>query len=168
MECFYKLNVKSECRQKLLEYALSVEDWLEDTNNNQLTFLQKKVPINLVADDPVLGRLIKEDTRIKIFKTLANTFYHPHKDSHRGAAINLILNNDYNSHTFFTIGKYRTSQSHIKYLDYEKDTYYLLNTQIPHAVLTLNSDRYVLSFGFGPNDISVYSQTRDNLIQLGF
>jgi len=59
------------------------------------------------------------------------------------------LNEDCESLTFFNVGEFRENQTHIFNLNYELDTYYLLNIQVPHAVVNLNQDRYMLTIGLG-------------------
>jgi hypothetical protein len=88
-------------------------------------------------------------------------YYSMHTDTHRSCAINLSLH-EYDSTTFFNVGRFRRNQVHIHELKYEKDTYYLFNTRVRHAILNKDNDRYVVSIGF--NNIS-YDNLLDNIIK---
>ena len=149
--CYSKLKFKSTCRERLFRYATEVDDWSADIGDKGKTFLQKRVPIELIEDDSVVAYLEKtredrfRDSKfgaIRIYKMEANTFYRYHRDNNRMCSVNMLLNEDCESLTFFNVGEFRENQTHIFNLNYELDTYYLLNIQVPHAVVNLNQDRY--------------------------
>lgn len=150
--CFYKLKTKSTCREKLFNFATNSIDWTSSTRNDKYSFLQITVPNELICDDPVfqaLENFNQKKVHPRIFKMPEKIYYALHIDSWRGAALNLLLNPSSKSVAFYNCGHFRTSQVHIEPVDYQMDTYYLLNTQIKHAVINLESDRYMLSLGLG-------------------
>lgn len=151
-DCFYQLKSKSKNRKQILDYCLAQTDWTTAAENGRYSFYQIKLPKELYSDDPVLSYYGQQAGVVRVFKMLANTYYALHVDSYRAVSFNMLLNDSCNSTTFFDVGKcggFRRHQFNVYNLAYEPDCYYLLNTQIRHAVINLNQDRYLLSIGLG-------------------
>jgi hypothetical protein len=144
---YHKLKNKCIIRQELLSYAHTVTDWIPKEN---LSFLQHTVPDTLINKDPTLNILAGTlgehyNIGVRIFKLPAWTFYELHVDSIRTSAVNMLLNDQSNSVSFFETAPFRKNQIQIDELSYETDCLYLFNTQYKHAVLNRSEDRYVLS-----------------------
>lgn len=141
---FYKINQKSTIRKELLEYALSIKEWPRPR-----TFLAVPVPAEIYLKDDLFEKLksiIRPDANgIFLMKLPAQTYYGIHVDSVRQSALNMLLNDSSDSVSFFRNTKFEHTQCSITELAYEKDHWYLFNTQQPHGVMNQGSDRYVLS-----------------------
>ena len=118
-DCFFKLKNKSTCRNAILDFAKSFQDWEAGTQNGKYSFLQIVVPPDVFKGDPVLDYYASKKQEIRIFKMPANNYYTLHVDSYRASAINLLLNDPCDSVTFFTVGAFRRNQHHIVNLTYE-------------------------------------------------
>jgi hypothetical protein len=154
-KCFYPIKTKCSVTNELQNFALSHKDWYTETKNDKYSFLQCKVPEQIIEKDYVLKTFCSNSNKhCAIYLMPANVYYTMHIDTYRKCAINLALDN-YDSITFFKTGIFRRNQIHFHELNYEKDTYYIFNTTVKHGVLNRNNDRYVLSIGF--NDIEYQS-----------
>jgi hypothetical protein len=165
---YYKLNEKCKIRKELLEYAISNVNW--DPKEN-LTFLQTSIPKELIEKDLLLLNLANTlgrhyDIGVRIFKMPSWVYYNLHTDAYRPCAINMLLNDISDSVSFFETASFRIGQIAIQELKYETDCLYLFNTQIKHAVLNKNEDRYVLSIamnGIGDFEKSLNFLKQNNL-----
>ena len=154
---FCEVPIKSTCRKKLLKFALQSTDWElgKKESGGSYTFMATRVPYEIFKDDVflnfylynILGIKNKKNLAGLIFKMKPKTFYVPHTDTNRTHTINLLLNDECESTTFFVKDEFRPSQVNVEFLEYDKDKYYVLNTQELHSVVNKNQDRYVFSFG---------------------
>jgi hypothetical protein len=158
---FYQLTSKCSNVSQILDYAISVEKvygnniWNELIDNHLYnteisSILGNVIPLpeKFVEQDIVFKTLKKEiGLNFSIGKMSANNFYNLHVDKKRKFAINLILNNDFDSITFFSLEKFRDKQHKVIELHYQPDHFYLLDVLTPHAVLTRSKDRYFLTSG---------------------
>lgn len=153
---FCKLEPTCTVRQELFELAQSVTDWEPE---KKYTFLQTVIDITPFLADPAISYIDSLPKYAwRIFKLPPHTYYPFHVDAWRGAAFNLLLNEQIDSVTLFDAGPFRARQIHIVELKYEPNTFYLLNTKKRHAVLNKDScDRFVLSVG-----VESYETTRLN------
>jgi hypothetical protein len=145
-ECFYALKNKCTVTNELYDFSLNHKDWYTQTKNDKYSFLQCKVPDSIAERDIVLNAFLKLNKRASIYLVPSWVYYTMHEDTYRTCAINLSLSN-YDSTTFFNVGRFRRNQIHIHELKYEQDTYYAFNTKVRHAVLNKDKDRYVVSIG---------------------
>jgi hypothetical protein len=145
MKKFVKLKYKTKLVSTILEYVNNAgsEQWF---NSNGFDVL--KFPKHLLLQDQSCAVIFdKFDCATAILRMKPNTFYKPHTDHTRGAAINLLLSGT-KSNTFFVHKSYEPRILDVECLDYEQDHLYLLNVQQEHAVLNKDNVRYVLSIGF--------------------
>ena len=84
-----------------------------------------------------------------ILKTNPNRCYEWHVYDDRGATINLLLENHSHSKCYFgRMSSESWDQYEIFECPYEKETFYLFNTQVPHTVINLQNHRYLFSIEF--------------------
>jgi hypothetical protein len=163
MDCFYELKIKSTCRQRLYDYAMTEENW------EQGGFFQKSPPPKLYEDDPVFGRIVKDPKSLTIMKMFPSSYYNLHADKFRTCCLNLLLNETYHSYTYFNTGwivEGRQNQCYIKTIEYELDKCYLFNTRISHGVINFgDKERFVLTYGWNPE---LYPEIKEILIGQGF
>jgi hypothetical protein len=148
--CFVKLTPKSTVRKELLELCTNDNSWIDPVVG---TFLQKKPPKDIIFKDPFLKHICENyisgygfEECVHIFMIKPWTHYMMHTDVFRSSSINLLINDYTDSISYFQASKpYNKLHIGIKELNYEKDSYYLFNSKIPHAVTNREPARYVLS-----------------------
>jgi hypothetical protein len=86
-------------------------------------------------------------SQLGILKMPDRYMYHWHRDQNRLACINLLLSVEHHSHTLFGEPVDQLNM-HCLELQYRPGRYYLFNNQVPHAVINLDADRYLLSLEF--------------------
>lgn len=138
--CFYQMLIKDDIRHLLIK-EIERKDWVE---KNGFSIL-KLSPL-LFKNTKIFELILKHKGTPLIFKMNPMTWYDWHTDETRTCAINMLLSG-YDSKCFFGDRKNRDIVS-LTELTYQVDTYYLLNTQVKHAVLNLSNTRYLLSIGF--------------------
>jgi hypothetical protein len=145
MQKFEKLKYTTNISEIVLNYIKDVDknQWFRTHGFDIL-----KLPRNLFLSDATCVKIFENfDCRPMVLKMSPNTFYRLHVDHQRGAAINLFLSGE-DSRTFFGDATSESEIFNVQYLNYEKNSFYLLNVQYEHAVLNGNNDRYMLSMGF--------------------
>ena len=100
--------------------------------------------------------------QLGILKMPEHRAYHWHRDQNRQACINLLLSIEHHSHTLFG-EPVNSTNMHCLELCYRPGRYYLFNNQVPHTVINLDVDRYLLSLEF-KREIP-YLDLRDQLKQ---
>jgi hypothetical protein len=180
-ECFLKLKVKLSkdnpiyTEYKNLDYRhADVAKWQgreagsQDTSPNN-TFKRASVPMDFFKDEPILDIMKEYDLVPKIFFMDPEHVYNWHRDVYRYAPLNLLVhgNDDYlvmfsheypnGKYPFVTYRDYEYFP--YKRLVYEPNSFYLFNSQIPHAVINHGSEpRYLLTlskFSNGPIESTV-------------
>ena len=154
--CFSEILVKSTIRNDLLKFCENGEEWIDPEVG---TFLQKRPPKELIYRDPFLNHVCENCILDKGFYFSVNIFmlrpwthYMMHSDVFRPASINLIINDFTDSISYFKITEpYNKLHIGIKELAYKRDTYYLFNSKIPHAVTNRGMPRYLLSISLKDN-----------------
>lgn len=149
-DCFVKLIPKSTIRKDLLDFCTCNNDWI---NPNIGTFFQKKPPQSLIFNDSFLKYVCENyvlennfEQCVNIFMIDSWTHYMLHSDRYRSASINLLINDNTDSISYFQVSDiYNKLHVKIKELAYEQDSYYLFNSTIPHAVTNREPPRYLLS-----------------------
>ena len=149
LDLYYKLNLFDTLANQLTERANTQHSWFSSNGFNIL-----KIDKNFFKSSNLFPLIEKYDARPLIFKINPMTWYDWHTDSTRQCAINLLLTG-FNSHCFFGDRENRDIVN-LTELTYLPNTYYLLNTQVKHAVLNFKETRYVLSIGF--NSPSSYQE----------
>ena len=121
--CFHGMAKKCTITKELLEYAKREDhNWSEFPDVNGYTFNQIKVPYEIASKDELL-QYFAAQKEPSIYRMDPWSYYVLHKDSKRKSALNLALEEGYDSCTFFDLGAVRRNQLSIYELDYQPDTY---------------------------------------------
>ena len=153
---------ESKIRKELLEYVESLPkdtSWQQYFRGKPLTFETVNAPLDIIEKCDLIMRAyeIEPKKNSKIMRMKPNTYYTPHRDGNRSCSINLLLNNECDSFTFFDNGYHKPMQNDFVELKYEKDSYYLLDSTIEHGVINHNQWRYVFTMGFGISSDNKYN-----------
>ncbi len=153
MEPFIQLKTNSKVRLPILQFA----------KNSSTTWFHKNafdiavVPADLL-DTTLLNFKNKFSAHPIIFRMQPWQFYRFHTDAARSCAINMLLEGT-DSHTYYGTETKDEEVLDIQELQYNIDSYYLINTQLKHSVINRDNIRYMFSMGF-PQEVS-YSLIRD-------
>ena len=82
-----------------------------------------------------------------ILKTDPYQNYQWHVDQFRGVCINMLLTPNVHSYCMFGIQKNKDNV-YFSELNYEKNSFYLFNNQMPHSVINFDQTRYLFSIEF--------------------
>jgi hypothetical protein len=131
----------------LFIHAVNSRNWVKYYN-----FEAIPVPPELLALDSFIVELAKKRKfHAGILRMEPNTCYNWHVDTDRKVGLNMLLSDDGESRCLFLDGEagvvFKTHE-----LQYEPDTYYAFNTQIPHTVLNTEDPRYLFSLEFLEED----------------
>ena len=162
--CFTKLNFSlspdnplfEDCKKFTYSTDSKGNSNIHDTNkkNSYTTHPQCKIELTYFENEPIMELISKFNLTPKVFKIMPNHCYSWHRDGYRkvGFNINLSSNTDYlvlfghqipngipvTDYKFFPVTT----------LEYDKNTLYLFNTQIPHMSVNYGTeDRYLLTLG---------------------
>lgn len=142
--CFKKINQKSIVVSKNFKNLLTNAIW-----SNNFGFKNFVIPQSLWILEPFLKKIHSffPIEHCIVLNIPPFNMYNWHNDTERGLSINMKLCNNIGSHTLFgePIDEYSNS---IIELEYEKDTFYLFNTQQTHCVINFDNDRYMFSVIF--------------------
>lgn len=133
-----KLFIQQDIHWEWVPYVYFSKDF--KTNHSQ----------RLVEQDFFLKALHKKykGTELHLYKFPSMTFYTWHKDKKIGCSLNMVLD-DYDSNTIFMPEPKKDLINSITNLNYEKENWYLFNSQILHSVVNLDvKDRILLTFTF--------------------
>jgi len=88
---------------------------------------------------------IAEIQHIGVIKMAPGDFYKMHTDTVRGVGINMMVFDEHSSSlcAFVNRETFETEK-----LDYQPNTMYLFNTQIPHTIFNFEGYRYMLAVSF--------------------
>lgn len=141
---FYKIETPSSKIQEYFLENLSSASW-EDYHY----FKAWNFPKEVWESEKALSEINKtfKISKAGIISIAADHIYDWHKDEHRGASINMILESDH-SHTLFKSRPNKFVVEKIIELKYEPKRFYLFNTQITHCVINFNKPRYLFSCEF--------------------
>lgn len=191
--CFEKLNIKLSPNNQLFEDCKNFE-YIQVVNHvgKKNTFPQHvlKNYRYYFQNEPILDIIEKYKLEPKIFQIEPGWFYNWHRDGFRHAAFNLPLtrNLDYLvlfAHEFPNYNKPQITLEGYSYfpttrIQYEQDTLYLVNTQIPHCSINVGTEsRYLLTMADFTNyivdsaknnepDIGYYTNLVQKLTDDGF
>lgn len=141
-ECYQTLLCNSG---KLAEYALQ-EALERDEWYPYFGFWAISLDIDHVFSICPTLETINSIAKIKgvgVTKMLAFDYYKLHKDTERGVGINMLLQHRNSFCAFVDTDKNKTTQ-----MDYQSNTMYLFNTQVPHTVFNFEEDRYMFTVEF--------------------
>lgn len=102
--------------------------------------------------------------QLGILKMPEHWVYHWHRDQDRQACINLLISRDHHSHTLFGRSVTNTSM-HCLELRYKPGRFYLFNNQVPHTVINLDVNRYLLSLEFA--EPVPYAELKERFAEAG-
>jgi len=147
MNAYMPAPVKALIAKDLYAYATNSHSWEQYYN-----FMAVPVPREILRLDSFMVGLAKKRTfHAGVLKMEPNTCYNWHTDTDRKTGLNMLLSDDGNSRCVFLAGEpgvvFKTQE-----LKYKPDTYYVFNTQIPHAVLNTEKPRYLFSVEFLEKD----------------
>lgn len=149
-----KISIDPKLCYKKLSRSHIIKDHLEKVKNNLESVKYYGFDMSLVNKDvwlkePLLNKL-NETFRIKgcaYLKLNPFTNYVWHKDTLRGASINMLMTPNAKSYTLFGEEKYGDQIKFIEF-EYEPEYFYLFNTQINHTVFNFDKERYIFSAEF--------------------
>ena len=129
-------------------------------------FLAMPLGREWICQEPALQEMaqICPIAQLGILKMPDHFVYHWHRDENRQACINLLISTHHHSHTLFGQSVSSTSM-HCLELCYEPGVYYLFNNQVPHTVINLDVNRYLLSLEF--TDPLPYGELRERCAAAG-
>jgi len=147
MNAYMPAPVKALIAKDLYAYATNSHSWEQYYN-----FMAVPVPREILRQDSFMVGLAQKRTfHAGVLKMEPNTCYNWHTDTDRKTGLNMLLSDDGNSRCVFLAGEpgvvFKTQE-----LKYKPDTYYVFNTQIPHAVLNTEKPRYLFSVEFLEKD----------------
>lgn len=150
MDCYTKLSptTTADINSDLLKICQNDTPW----NVPQVGTLLYKVPDKeLIYRDPFLKYICENHMKdnyslnVNLFKLRAWSHYILHTDQFRSASLNLLVNSEADSISYFKTSELEKGQYSIKELKYDPLSFYLFNSKIPHAMTNRDSDRYLLS-----------------------
>jgi len=147
MNAYMPAPAKALIAKDLYAYATNSHSWEQYYN-----FMAVPVPREILRLDSLMVGLAQKRTfHAGVLRMEPNTCYNWHTDTDRKAGLNMLLSDDGNSRCVFLAGEpgvvFKTQE-----LKYKPDTYYVFNTQIPHAVLNTEQPRYLFSVEFLEKD----------------
>jgi hypothetical protein len=144
---YMPVPVESSISKDLFVHAVNSHNWVKYYNFEAIA-----VPHELLAVDDFIVELAKKRKfHAGILRMEPNTCYNWHIDTDRKVGLNMLLSDDGKSRCLFLDGEpgvvFKTQE-----LQYEPDTYYVFNTQVPHTVLNTEDPRYLFSLEFLEDD----------------
>ena len=112
-------------------------------------FLATRIGQEWVEREPALQAVDRlcPIAQMGILQMPDHSVYQWHRDQHRQACINMLLSEEHSSHTLF-VSEVGTQSMQCIELCYEPGRFYLFNNQMPHSVVNLSGNRYLLSLEF--------------------
>jgi hypothetical protein len=141
---FYKLETPCDILDKVFDFIPNSEwRWVPYMN------LSINFPAHLLLKDKFLNSIPKTfRPTLRLYKFDSQSIYNWHKDADIGCSFNMVLD-DYHCHTIFSPTNRLGIVHDFVELQYEKQKWYLFNSQILHLVMNLHTDsRYLLTVTF--------------------
>lgn len=158
---YRKLEQEPRFLDQVREYAkTAIWTWVPSTNIS-IDF-QKNLGPQLINQDEMLSKLkLKFNATMRLYMFPSMTVYNWHRDAEMGCSLNLVLD-DYSAHTLFNPTDMKEIIDSVVELKYEKNKWYLFNSQILHSVINVDSkDRVLLTITF-PKNVT-YNEVSDYL-----
>lgn len=158
---YYKIEQEPSYLDQVKEYAKTANwTWLPFMNIS--IGFQKTLGLQLIKKDKMLSRLqSKFDAEMRLYMFPSMTVYNWHRDVEMGCSLNLVMD-DYSAHTLFNPSDKKEIIDNVVELKYEKNKWYLFNSQILHSVINVDSkDRVLLTINF-PKNVT-YNDVADHL-----
>jgi hypothetical protein len=141
---FYKLNVECTIIPDVLKFLPTAEwQWVPYQT------IATNFPYEILDNDPFLSSIPKKfHPTLRLYKFPAGSVYNWHRDFAFGCSLNMVLD-DYQSFTLFNKDSKINIVDQTVELKYQKEKWYLFNSQEMHMVANVGSvDRYLLSVTF--------------------
>lgn len=119
----------------------STEEYDDTSDDRKYAIDTLAVPLNLILESSLLLKHIHKKfpfKRATLFSMVPNSAIHLHTDPLRNVALNMLIDG-YNSNSLFFNGR------NFKELVYKPNTFYVIDTSVPHMVLNYTEHRYVLT-----------------------
>jgi len=113
---------------------------------------QNNLGLKITENDTMLSDLKNNfDGNLRLYMFPKNSVYNWHRDVEMGCSLNLVFD-DYNSYTLFHSLDKKENDDNVVKLRYQKNYWYLFNSQILHSVVNDDvRDRILLTFTFPIN-----------------
>jgi hypothetical protein len=147
-DLFYKIEQEPNFLDKVLDYSITAKWTWVPFMNISIDF-QKTLGLELIKQDSLLDKLRdKFDGIMRLYMFPGMTVYNWHRDVEMGCSMNLVME-DYDSHTLFNPTDKKEILDNVVELKYEKNKWYLFNSQILHSVVNVDlRDRLLLTITF--------------------
>ena len=162
---YYKIEQASSYLDQVREYAKTV-NWTWVPFMNISIDFQKTLGPKLMKQDAMLNKLqSKFNAVMRLYMFPSMAVYNWHRDVEMGCSLNLVMD-DYSAHTLFNPADKKEIIDRVVELKYEKNKWYLFNSQILHSVINVDSkDRVLLTITF-PKNVT-YNDVADYLKSQG-
>ena len=151
---YTQLRTECQCYYDLIRLIHNPNQHWFDTHGFTVT----QVPEHVYSKDATILALVKEfKAEAVILKMSPMIFYRFHIDEFRQSTVNMLLQG-YDSHCYYGTPTTHEELMKLEELVYEEKKLYLLNAQLPHAVLNKSQPRYLFSLGI--NRPTSYEQVK--------
>jgi len=141
---YTQLNTECQCYYDLIKLAHTPNQLWFNTHGFTVT----KVPERVYSKDATILALVKEFKADPVLLKMPPwIFYRFHIDALRQCTVNMLLEGR-DSNCYYGAPTDEEELMKLEELVYEEKKLYLLNTQVPHAVLNRSQPRYLFSLGF--------------------
>ena len=144
-DCYYELPQKAgNIISYIDEMLLHNPTWHKHVGFNVI-----ELPLDIVKNEAALSFVDKCSpiARIGLLRVNPDTCYDWHTDGYRLSCVNLLINENHNSHTLFGNDVDPENYEFIE-LEYKPRTYYLFNNAVEHTVINMDGPRYLVSLYF--------------------
>jgi len=158
---YCKLEQEPKFLDQVKEYAKTAIWTYVPFMNISIDF-QKTLGLQLMIKDEMLIKLkSKFNATMRLYMFPSMAVYNWHRDAEIGCSLNLVMD-DYSAHTLFNPTDKKEIIDSVVELKYEKNKWYLFNSQVLHSVINIDSkDRVLLTITF-PKNVT-YNEVSDYL-----
>lgn len=141
--------------------AVAILDYLDTKDDNEwqlyYNFHAIQIPQEIMQKDPVLASLMQSISfRAGVLRMDPYTCYNWHVDTKRLVGINMLLTGFTSSDCLFApTAKASDVVFPFMHHNYDPNTYYIFNTQLPHTVLNYGGQRLLFSIEFTGDDVGI-------------
>ena len=155
-DLYYKLKQEPKFLDQVNEYAKTASWTWVPFMNISIDF-QNKLGLKLIKQDETLSKLqSKFNAMMRLYMFPSMSVYNWHKDVEMGCSMNLVMD-DYTAHTLFNTSDQKGIIDKVVELKYEKNKWYLFNSQILHSVINVDhKDRILLTITF-PKSVTYHT-----------
>jgi len=140
---YRKIEQESNFLSQIKEYAKTA-NWTWVPFMHISIDFQKTLGPQLMKQDEMLNKLqTKFNAMMRLYMFPSMAVYNWHRDIEMGCSLNLVMD-DYSAHTLFNPNDNKKIIDNVVELKYEKNKWYVFNSQILHSVINLDSKNRVL------------------------